>query len=60
MQNDASPEKIADRVDGMLSDPIGLEKMRNELLGIRNLLGHAGASGRTADIAVNLLKNKRN
>lgn len=60
VQNDASPEKIADRVDGMLSDPIGLEKMKNELLGIRNLLGHAGASGRTADIAVNLLKNKRN
>jgi lipid-A-disaccharide synthase len=59
VQNDASPENIAEQVERMLNDPVGLERMRNELLRIRNSLGRAGASGRTADIAILMLKNKK-
>jgi len=39
----------------MLSDASGLERLRNELLGINDALGGAGASERVADIAVNML-----
>jgi lipid-A-disaccharide synthase len=59
VQNDASPENIAERVERMLNDPVGLERMRNELLRIRNLLGRTGASERTADIAIRMLQNKK-
>jgi lipid-A-disaccharide synthase len=55
LQGKASPRNIADKVYEMLSDASGLERLRNELLGINDALGGAGASERVADIAVNML-----
>ncbi|MFC1488648.1 lipid-A-disaccharide synthase [Thermodesulfobacteriota bacterium] len=55
LQNKASPENIADTVYSMLNDAAGLERLRNELLETRDLLGGPGASKRVADIAMNLL-----
>jgi lipid-A-disaccharide synthase len=55
LQNDASPGKIADTVFEMLSDVSGLERLRRELLAIKDELGGPGASERVADIAVNML-----
>ena len=40
----------------MLNDSSGLEKTKNELLGIKDVLGGPGASKRVADIALNMLE----
>ncbi len=55
LQDEASPRRIADTVLEMLSDVSGLERLRNELLGIKDALGGPGASERVADIAVGML-----
>jgi lipid-A-disaccharide synthase len=55
LQDKASPRKIADKVYEMLSDASGLERLRNELLGINDALGGPGASERVAEIAVSML-----
>ncbi len=55
LQNEASPSRIADTVFEMLSDASGLERLRRELLAIKDVLGGPGASDRVADIAVNML-----
>ncbi len=55
IQDNASPENIANTVSGMLDDPSRLERMRNELLNVRNMLGSPGASDRVAEIAINML-----
>jgi lipid-A-disaccharide synthase len=56
LQGEVSSKKIADMVFKMLNDASGLEKTRNELLGIKDMLGGAGASKRVADIALNMLE----
>jgi len=55
LQNKASPVKIADTAFNMLSDVPGLEKLKNELLQTRDMLGGPGASQRVAEIAINML-----
>jgi lipid-A-disaccharide synthase len=55
LQSEASPGRIADTVFEMLSDASGLERLRRELLAIKDVLGGPGASERVADIAVNML-----
>jgi len=55
IQNEATPDKIADKVLSIIGDSDKIESMRNELIGIRNLLGGPGASGRVADIAISML-----
>ena len=55
IQDDAASENIAQTVFEMMKDPAGLEKLRNDLLGAVKKLGGAGASERTADIAMGLL-----
>jgi lipid-A-disaccharide synthase len=55
IQNEATPDKIADEVLSIIGDSEKIESMRNELIGIRNLLGGPGASGRVADIAISML-----
>jgi len=55
VQDQASPARIADTVFNMLSDAPGLERLRLELLKIKDTLGGPGASERVADIAVGML-----
>jgi len=57
IQGDASPEKIADTLNNMLSNPVKLESVKKELLGIKDLLGGPGASMRVAEIALDLAGN---
>ncbi len=55
LQDEASSGRIADTVFEMLSDPPRLERLRRELLAIKEVLGGPGASERVADIAVKML-----
>jgi len=55
IQESATPANIADEVLKILRDSGKIESMRNELIGIRNLLGGPGASSRVADIAISML-----
>lgn len=56
VQNEANPATIADWVTAMLNDPQKLESMRADLLKIGKKLGGSGASERTAEIALRMLK----
>ena len=55
IQDDASPQPIAEKVIQMINDRQKLKQIESELLDIRNLLGGAGASDRVADIAMDLI-----
>lgn len=55
IQDMATPANIADEVLRILGDSGKIESMRKELIGVRNLLGGPGASGRVADIAISML-----
>jgi lipid-A-disaccharide synthase len=55
IQDDASPQIIADTVTAMINDPDRLRQIEKELIRIRDLLGGAGASDRVAQIALNLI-----
>ncbi len=55
IQGKASPENIADTVLNMTDDPRRLERMKLRLLGIRNMLGRAGASDRVAELATDMM-----
>ena len=61
IQDDASPQIIADTVNAMINDPEKLKQMEKELSCIRELLGGAGASDRVARIGIgsNLTVKKR-
>lgn len=56
VQDEANPETIADVVIEMLNNPKNLEAIRYNLLKTCEKLGGAGASDRTADIAIRMLK----
>ncbi len=55
LQEDVSPEKIFTTVSAMLEQQT-LDRIRKELGKIRHLLGSPGAAGRTAGIAVRMMK----
>ena len=55
VQSKASPENIADTALNMLNDASGLERLRKELLSVRDSLGGPGASERVAEIALGML-----
>ncbi len=59
LQGEVSSKKIADMAFEMLNDASGLEKTKNELLGIKDVLGGKGASKRVANIALNMLKKHK-
>lgn len=56
IQDAASPGTVADTVSTMIQDRDGLGKIKEELLGVRELLGGPGASDRVAGIALELIK----
>jgi lipid-A-disaccharide synthase len=56
VQDDASAVNIAAAVDELISNPAGLKKMRERLYEIREKLGGSGASGKVADIALELIE----
>ncbi len=55
LQSEASPENIAEAALKMLSDTQALEKLRDELVRVKNILGGPGAAKRVADIALNMI-----
>lgn len=55
IQNEASAENIADRAYGLLTNPDAYQKMRSDLLNVRQHLGQPGASHRVAQIAIELM-----
>ena len=55
IQEHASPESIAKTVTGMIKDREKLRHIKKELLGVKDLLGGAGASDRVAGIALDLI-----
>jgi len=55
LQKEASPTRISDTVFEMLRDSSELERIRLELLNIKDLLGGPGASERVADIALGMM-----
>ncbi len=55
IQKSASPGNIARTISGMLDDPAARERIREKLAHVKTLMGGAGASGKTADIALSLI-----
>jgi lipid-A-disaccharide synthase len=56
IQEDASPPMIGDNVIELLRDPERLNRIREELLGVRDRLGGPGASDRVAAIAMKIIR----
>ncbi len=55
VQHEARPDRIAAEVKRLLRNPDGLDRLKQQLLGLRNVLGGAGAAERVADIALELM-----
>ncbi len=55
VQDDVTPEKIADIANGLLTDSRAYKEMCDELIKVRQRLGQAGASARVAEIACRLM-----
>jgi lipid-A-disaccharide synthase len=56
IQDDVTPQNIADAASRMLGDPAYSDGIRAGLAGIRKKLGDAGASARAAAVVMELLK----
>jgi lipid-A-disaccharide synthase len=50
VQQESTPENMADALTTLLSDPIHLQQIRTELIGMRARLGDSGASARAASV----------
>lgn len=59
IQDQASPELIAETVLKLVSNPSALDAIRLAFENVRYRLGGPGASSRVADIALNMLKNHK-
>lgn len=59
IQQDANPAAIARTVAHLLSDRKALADLRRRLRSVRAMLGEAGASGKTADIALSMIPARR-
>ena len=59
VQHEARPDKIAGAVKHLLHNPQELNHLKQQLLGLRDVLGGPGAAARVADIALSLLSDKR-
>ena len=59
LQNDATPETIADTVNDMLGDADRLQNIRRRMSDVRKRLGRPGASDRVAGIALGMMHADR-
>jgi lipid-A-disaccharide synthase len=57
IQQDATPQNMADAVSKMLNDPAYYKSITDGLAAVRARLGDAGASARAAAVVLELLKN---
>ncbi len=57
IQQDATPQNMADAISKMLHDPAYYKEITDGLEGVRGQLGDAGASSRAADVVMELLEN---
>jgi len=55
----ASPENISEKACTVLENAQKMERMRRELMGIREMLGGPGAADRLADIALKMLAGEK-
>lgn len=58
LQDEASPEKIADCVTDLLESPEKMERMRAGFRVVRKKLGKPGAASRAADIVLSMIDRK--
>jgi lipid-A-disaccharide synthase len=58
IQDEVSATNIADAADSLIMDPDRFQGLREKLYAIRQKLGGSGASGRVADIALDLMNAK--
>jgi lipid-A-disaccharide synthase len=56
IQDEANPDRIAHECDSLLKDNERMELMKKEFEAVRNQLGNPGASKRTAEIALRLMR----
>lgn len=59
IQKQAEPAQIARTAAALLSDPDSLDRLRRRLRSVRAMLGEPGASAKTADIALSMIRRKR-
>lgn len=55
IQDEASPENIAEEIGGLLSDTAYAGKIRDKLGSVRDKLGKGGSSAKTADLVIGML-----
>ena len=55
VQKEANPDNIASAVENMLADKNHLNHLRQQLFGLRDVLGGGGASNRVAELALGML-----
>jgi lipid-A-disaccharide synthase len=55
VQKEANPDNIASAVENMLADKNHLNHLRQQLFGLRDVLGGGGASDRVAELALGML-----
>jgi len=56
IQDEASPESIAEEMSAILSDPAYEDEIRNRLAGVRSLLGGGGAAQNVAQLIVTMME----
>ena len=58
LQEDANPEKIAETVTDIVSDPKRIERLHHALRSVRGALGEPGVASRCADLAMDMLEKR--
>ena len=58
LQDDATPAAITEEISFILDDPEYNRNMRQELAGVRAMLGKGGASQNVAELALTLMELK--